>query len=264
MRFFHLLWFNCQFIFAIFLKVSIRLVYLLSCESEAPRSDSSTLRRAFWHPEEEFLFAGKDPDSEPALSAEGQQGIHADHTQTHTRSSNNAEETQTHTHTHTTDRICLNVRKHMYTMSTHSSSSFQLFSKCWLHKTPGGRLLLLLMPPPRSGCWAIRSQGGWAGPADLRCSVTWGWGPERATAPGPLGWAPLPPLSPSSPSAPRAAHLMGDMGRDSNGLGTTGRGGEDEKLKAWNSSSVWDARVTLCQVRWRREEGREGAVIRWF
>lgn len=98
MRFFHLLWFNCQFIFAIFLKVSIRLVYLLSCESEAPRSDSSTLRRAFWHPEEEFLFAGKDPDSEPALSAEGQQGIHADHTQTHTRSSNNAEETQTHTH----------------------------------------------------------------------------------------------------------------------------------------------------------------------
>lgn len=90
MRFFHLLWFNCQFIFAIFLKVSICLVYLLSCESEAPRSDSSTLRRVFWHPEEEFLFAGKDPDSEPALSAEGQQGIHADHTQTHTRSSNNA------------------------------------------------------------------------------------------------------------------------------------------------------------------------------
>lgn len=118
MRFFHLLWFNCQFIFAIFLKVSIRLVYLLSCESEAPRSDSSTLRRAFWHPEEEFLFAGKDPDSEPALSAEGQQGIHADHTQTHTRSSNNAEETQTHTHTY--DRSNLSEREKTHVHNEHT------------------------------------------------------------------------------------------------------------------------------------------------
>lgn len=101
-----------------------------------------------------------------------------------------------HTHTHTTDRICLNVRKHMYTMSTHSSSSFQLFSKSWLHKTPGGRLLLLLMPPPRSGCWAIRSQGGWAGPADLRCSVTRGWGSREGHGPG-ASWL----GSPSSPFA---------------------------------------------------------------
>lgn len=264
MRFFHLLWFNCQFIFAIFLKVSICLVYLLSCESEAPRSDSSTLRRAFWHPEEEFLFAGKDPDSEPALSAEGQQGIHADHTQTHTRSSNNAEETQTHTHIRQIESVW-----------TWENTCTQ-----WAHT-----------PPPPSSCSLnldyTRHQGGdssfswcllldpvvgrFAHKEAERARLTWGaqWpgvgGPERATAPGPLGWAPLPPLSPSSPPAPRAAHLgTGDMGRDSNGLGTTGRGGEDEKLKAWNSSSVWDARVTLCQVRWRREEGREGAVIRWF
>lgn len=59
--------------------------------------------------------------------------------------------------------------------------------------------------------------------------MTRGWGSrERAAAPGPLGWA-LVPLSP--------AHLrMGDMGRDSNGPGTTGRGAEHENNNKKNKS----------------------------
>ncbi len=133
-----------------------------------------------------------------------------------------------HMHAHTTKSHTRQIKyirtwenTHVHNTHTHSSSSssFQLFSKCWLHKTPGGASSLLL-PPPQSGSRAIPPQGGWAGPADPRCSVTRGWGSREGRGPGPSWLGSSSPFS-FLPSAVWAAHLR--MGRDSNGPGTTGR-----------------------------------------
>lgn len=170
---------------------------------------------------------------------------------------------QTHNkNTHTTDQIYQNMRKHTCAPRTHTPpppSSCSLNVDYTRHRgelSPPPPYILLLNPVARRFPHKEAEQDR------LTRGAQWPGvgGPERAAAPGPLGWALLPPF----PSFPQLyeQHISG---WETWAETATARGqlAEEQNTKIKKHTThlhCRDAVVTLCQVKQRR--GR--IKLRWF